>query len=71
MSEKEKIGSELIVAILTEAGKPLTTRELPDEVKKIHSFCLSSSVVALNLMRIKGTIKGKRAENRTYVWWVD
>ena len=71
MSEPEKVGPALIVSILKEAEKPLTTKQLQAEVKKIHSFCIASSVVALNLMRIKGTIKGKRTEDRTYVWWVD
>ena len=66
-----KIGPELIVSILREAVEPLTTRQLQEEVKKEVSFCLASSVVALNLMRIKGTIKGKRTENRKYVWWVE
>ena len=66
-----KIGPELIVSILREAVEPLTTRQLQEEVKKETSFCLASSVVALNLMRIKGTIKGKRTEKRKYVWWVE
>ena len=66
-----KIGPELIVSILSGAGKPLTTRQLQEEVKKEVSFCLASSVVALNVMRIKGTIKGKRTEDRKFVWWVE
>jgi hypothetical protein len=66
-----KIGPELIISILKEAEKPLTTRELQAEVKKVVSFCLADSVVALNLMRIRGKIKGKRTEDRKYVWWID
>jgi hypothetical protein len=66
-----KIGPELIISILMEAEKPLTTGQLQEEVKKVVSFCLADSVIALNLMRIKGTIKGKRTENRKWVWWVD
>ena len=71
MSESELVGPELIVSILREAEEPLTTRELQAEVKKVVSFCLASSTVALNLMRIKGTIKGKRTEDRKWVWWVE
>ena len=71
MSEPELVGPELIVSILREAEEPLTTRQLQAEVKKVVSFCLASSAIALNLMRIKGTIKGKRTEDRKWVWWVE
>ena len=71
MSESELIGPELIVSILREAEEPLTTRQLQAEVKKVVSFCLASSAIALNLMRIKGTIKGKRTKDRKWVWWVE
>ena len=66
-----KVGPELIISILSEVESPLTTRQLQDEVKKVVSFCLSDSIVALNLMRIKGTIKGRRTEDRKWVWWID
>ena len=66
-----KVGPELIVSILREADKPLTTKQLQGEVKKVVPFCISDSIVALNLMRIRGTIKGKRTEERNWVWWVD
>lgn len=69
MSEEKLIGADLIVSILSQAEQPLTTRQLQDEVKKIHDFCAASNVVALNLMRIAGTIKGKR-QDRKWVWWV-
>ena len=68
---KGKIGPELIVSILSEQEIPITTRQLQEEVKKVESLCLASSVIALNLMRIAGTIKGKRTEDRKFVWWVD
>jgi hypothetical protein len=66
-----KIGSKLIISILREADKPLTTRQLQEKVKKVVSFCVADSVIALNLMRIRGTIRGERAENRKWVWWID
>jgi hypothetical protein len=71
MDKSEKVGSELIVSILREAGRPLTTRQLQEETQKIHTRCLSSSVVALNIMRIRDTIKGKRTEGKSWIWWVD
>ena len=71
LSESELVGPELIVSILSEAEEPLTTRELQAEVKKVVSFCPASSAIALNLIRIKGTIKGKRTEDRKWVWWIE
>lgn len=66
-----KVGPELVVSILREAGEPLTTKQLQGEVKKVVERCLADSVVALNLMRIRGTIKGRRTEDRKWVWWVE
>ena len=66
-----KVGPDLIKSILNEADHPLTTKELQEEVHKVVSKCLFSSVVALNLMRIRGTIKGKRTKDRKWVWWID
>jgi hypothetical protein len=62
----------IITSILKEAEGPLTTRELQNEVRKVRSFCPSSSVVGLNLLRIAGVIKGKRSEdNKGWIWWID
>jgi hypothetical protein len=71
MDDEKLAGPELIVSVLREAGEPLTTKQLQAEVKKIQSRCLASSVVVLNLMRIRGTIKGKRGEDRSWLWWVE
>ena len=70
VSEPEKVGPALIVSILREAKRPLTTRELQQEVHKRVPRCLSDNVIVLNLMRIRGTIEGKRIEN-SWVWWVE
>ncbi len=71
MSEPKKVGPELIVSILRDANRPLTTRELQEEVHKHVTFCVSDSIVALNLLRISGVIRGKRNENGSLVWWVE
>jgi len=34
-------------------------------------FCDCAHVVALNLMRLSGTIKAKRTEEGAWVWWVE
>ncbi len=69
----EKDDSDFIVtSILRKAEGPLTTRELQAEVQKVTSFCPSSSVVGLNILRIAGAIKGKRAEGKKgWVWWIE
>ena len=71
MSEpkKDQIGLELLVSILKEAGKPMTTRELYEESRKIIPDCAAANVIILNLMRIRGKIKGKR-KDRKWIWWV-
>ena len=62
----------IIKSILKEADGPLTTRELQAEVQKVTSFCPSSSIVGLNLLRIAGIIKGKRVEDRKgWIWWTE
>jgi len=70
MSEPESpIGPELLVSILKEAGRPMTTRELYDESRKIVPNCASANIIILNYMRLRGQIKGKR-EDRKWIWWV-
>ncbi len=71
LSESKLVGPELVVSILSETDEPLTTSEFQSEVTNVVSFCLASSAIALNLMWIKGTIKGKRTEDRKRVWWVE
>jgi len=69
---KSKDSDFIITNILKEARKPLTTRELQNEVQKVKSFCPSSSAVGLNILRIAGVIKGERAEdNKGWIWWIE
>ncbi len=69
---KSKDSEFIVTNILREAGGPLTTRELQAEVQKVTSFCPSSSVVGLNILRIAGVIKGKRAEEKKgWIWWIE
>ncbi len=73
LTNAESKDSELpVVNILKAADGPMTTRELQAEVRKTISFCPSSSVVGLNLLRIAGVIKGKRLEDRKgWIWWIE
>lgn len=70
-SKEPRAGPPLIVSVLREAKRPLTTKELQLEVHKRVDFCLFDSVVALNMMRISGTIKAKRNEEGLWIWWVE
>ena len=68
---QKKDGPELLIAILKEAGEPMTTRELYQESRKIIPDCAAANVIILNFMRIKGSIKGKRTKDRKWIWWVE
>lgn len=68
---ENQIGPELLISILREAERPLTTRELHEESRKIIPNCASANVIILNLMRIRGSIKGKRTKDRKWIWWVE
>ena len=71
-SKPKKEGPDLIKSILREAEGPMTTRELQAEVRKVITTCPTASVVGLNILRIAGVIKGKRAEDRKgWVWWIE
>ncbi len=71
MSTEQKVGPELITSILKEVKEPITTKQLQQEVLKQVPFCISSNIVALNMMRIAGIIKGKRREDGAWVWWFE
>jgi predicted transcriptional regulator len=63
---------DLILQVLVEAGKPLTTREVQAETEKRRVRCPDSTVVFLNRLRIKGLINGERSrERKGWIWWVE
>jgi hypothetical protein len=63
---------DLILQVLVEAGKPLTTREVQAETEKRLVRCPDSTVVFLNRLRIKGLINGERSrERKGGIWWVE
>ena len=69
---KSKDSDFIVTNILRKAEGPLTTRKLQTEVQKMTTFCPSSSVVGLNLLRIAGVIKVKRLEDRKgWIWWIE
>ena len=64
--------ANLIVQVLREAGRPLTTREVQGETKKRLVRCPDSTAVFLNRLRTRGVIKGERSkERRGWIWWVE
>jgi hypothetical protein len=62
---------QLIIQLLRDAGRPLTTREVQAETEKRLVRCPDSTVVFLNKLRIRSEIKGERSsEKKGWVWWV-
>ncbi len=69
---EEQEATDLVLQVLKEAGRPLTTREVQAEAEKKLVRCPDSTVVFLNRLRMKGVIKGERSkERRGWVWWVE
>jgi hypothetical protein len=67
-----KGGPPLIKSVLRKANRPLTIGELQQEVHRRVDFCLFDGVVALNLMRVSGTIARAGSEQKGGgVWWVE
>ena len=71
---RKLVGNEavdLILQVLGEAGKPLTTREVQAETERRLVRCPDSTVVFLNRLRIKGLINGERSrERKGWIWWL-
>ena len=62
----------LILRVLREAGRPLTTREVQAETERRLVRCPDTTAVFLNRLRINGIIKGERSkERRGWIWWVE
>ena len=63
---------DVILEILRKAGKPLSTRDIQEETQKRLVRCPDSTIVFLNRLRLKGTIKGERSkERRGWIWWTE
>lgn len=62
---------KLIIQLLKDAGKPLTSREVQAETEKRLVRCPDTTVVYLNRLRINGIIKGEmNKEKRAWLWWI-
>ncbi len=74
MDTRVPVGDEAIDAILDilkKAGKPVTTREVGEEMQKLQLRCPDSTIVFLNRLRKNGVIHGERSkELRGWIWWV-
>ena len=61
---------DAILDILKKAGKPVTTREVGEEMQKLQLRCPDSTIVFLNRLRKNGVINGERSkELRGWIWW--
>jgi predicted transcriptional regulator len=62
---------QAILSILKEAGGPVTTREVGEEMQKRQLRCPDSTIVFLNRLRKKEFIHGERSkERRGWIWWI-
>ena len=63
---------QAILSILRNAGEPLTTRTVGEEMQKLQLRCPDTTIVFLNRLRKRGLIHGERSkEKRGWVWWID
>jgi len=70
LSEKEAV--EIILSILKKAEKPLSTRDIEGETRKLLVTCPDNTPVFLNRLRLKGVIKGQLSpERRGWIWWIE
>ena len=70
LSEKEAI--EIIISILKKAKKPLSTRDIEGETRKLLVACPDNTPVFLNKLRLKGVINGQLSpERRGWIWWIE
>jgi hypothetical protein len=68
---KDEEADQLIINLLRDAGRPLTTREVQEETQKRLVRCPDSTVVFLNKLRIRGVVHGEMSkERRGWIWWV-
>lgn len=75
MDQKRLKGDEavnFILSLLSERGKPMTTREVQKETERRLVRCPDSTVVFLNKLRAQGMIKGEFSrERRGWIWWIE
>lgn len=70
LSEKE--ATKIILSILEKADKPLSTRDIEGETRKLLITCPDNTPVFLNRLRLKGVIKGQLSpERRGWIWWIE
>jgi len=68
---KDEEADQLIIQLLRDASRPLTTREVQEETQKRLVRCPDSTVVFLNKLRLRGVIHGEMSrERRGWIWWV-
>jgi hypothetical protein len=68
---RDEEADQLIIQLLRDAGRPLTTREVQEETQKRLVRCPDSTVVFLNKLRIRGVVHGEMSkERRGWIWWI-
>jgi repressor of nif and glnA expression len=69
---EESEAEKMILSLLLDAKKPLTTREIEETVQGKGKQCPDSAVRFLSKMRYKDMIKGELSvEHKGWIWWID
>jgi repressor of nif and glnA expression len=69
---EEHDAEKLIITLLSNAEKPLATKEIEEKVRGKGKQCPDSAVRFLAKMRYKGLIKGELSkEHRGWIWWIE
>jgi repressor of nif and glnA expression len=72
MEKTDSEVEELVVQILRENDRKLTTQEVEERVSGQGKKCPDSAVRFLSKLRYKGKIKGKLSkEHRGWIWWLE
>ncbi|UCG69744.1 MAG: hypothetical protein JSV09_01600 [Thermoplasmata archaeon] len=63
---------KLILHLLSNSERPLTTREIEETVQGQGKRCPDSAVKFLSKMRYKGMLKGELSmEHKGWIWWIE
>ncbi len=60
-----------IIELLKKAGRPLTTRQIEEEINKLGLKCPDTPARYLNQLRLKGVIKGELSVGeKSWIWFI-
>ncbi|WEU40919.1 MAG: winged helix-turn-helix domain-containing protein [Candidatus Odinarchaeum yellowstonii] len=71
MNESGDIIVNKIIELLKKAGRPLTTKQIENEINKLGLKCPDTPARYLNQLRLKGVIKGELSlREKSWIWFI-